>query len=343
MKLFIVGSDKIYAIENFYVKYLREAGVEVIHFPAQSYFYDYYQGGIVNKFLYRAGISGILKKINNRFIAAIEKYKPDIIWIFKGMEIFPSSLEWAKQQGIKLVNFNGDSPFVFSGKGSGNKNVTNSIHYYDLFLTYNRKDKKQMQAQYQIKSEILPFGYDLKNSLYKECEEIAEVKKVCFLGNPDSLRGAFLNELAAQNVKIDVYGNNWNKFVNHSNIELHGPVYGDKFWRILRKYRVQLNLMRPHNSCAHNMRTFEAGGVGAIQLAFDTTDHRMYFKENEEIFLFNDVTSCCSKIDKIMNLTTDKAKKIRERARLRSQIDGYSYEIRSVQALTFLNGLDNKK
>ena len=53
MKLFISGSDKVYAIENFYVKYLKEAGVDVFHFPAQSLFYDHYQKSIFNKLIYQ--------------------------------------------------------------------------------------------------------------------------------------------------------------------------------------------------------------------------------------------------------------------------------------------------
>ena len=118
MKLLIVGSDKVYAIENFYVKYLRELGVEVSHFSAQSIFYDYYKKHIFNKLVYRSGLSGIIKQINDRFKTAVEQFKPDIIWVFKGMEILPGSLEWAKAKSIFLVNYNGDSPFIFSGMGS---------------------------------------------------------------------------------------------------------------------------------------------------------------------------------------------------------------------------------
>ena len=343
MKLFIVGSDRLGAIETYYVKYLRDTGVNVMHFPAQSIFFDYYQRNIPNKLMYRLGLSSILQKININFKKAIEEFTPDIIWIFKGMEIFPQSLQWAKSKGIVLVNYNADSPFIFSGKGSGNKNVTVSIDLYDLFLTYNKEDKQQMEIQHHIRSEILPFGYDLKEEVFNEGESLKEVKKVCFLGNPDRIRAKFLTDLAKLNVKIDVYGFHWNRVVNHPNITIYNPVYKDDFWRTLRKYRVQLNLLRPHNLTTHNMRTFEAGGVGAIQLAPDTPDHRFYFKENEEIFLFNDVTSCCQKIDYLMNLPLQEAKQIRENVRNRSLNSGYDYKSRSDQALAFLKSIDDKK
>jgi len=340
MRLFIAGSDKVYAIENFYVKYLRKAGVEVYHFPAQTKFYDYYQKNAFNKIVYKSGLSSILKDINRSFRNKIEAFRPDIIWVFKGMEIFPESLDWAKLKGISLVNYNGDSPFIFSGKGSGNENVTNSIGLYDLFLTYNREDKKQMETK-KVWSEILPFGYDLRDDLFNECQQIEEMNQVCFLGNPDEERVSFIKDLAKMNVKIDVYGNNWKRYINHSNITVCQPVYGDDFWRILRKYRVQLNLMRPHNLTTHNMRSFEAAGVGAIQLAPATEDHQLYFKENEEIFLFKNVKSCANQIDKIKNLAVANANNIRRNVRQRALRDGYSYEMRSLQALSFLEKVNN--
>jgi spore maturation protein CgeB len=336
MRLFLVGSDNEYAIENFYVKYLKEAGVEVLHFPAQTIFYLYYQQGLINKILFRVGLSTIFKKINDEFKARVHKFAPDIIWIFKGMEIFPESLKWARAQGIKLVNYNGDSPFVFSGRGSGNKNVTGSIGLYDLFLTYSFVDKEKMESQYNVKAKIIPFGFDIDEDLFKQCEQIEEVKKVCFIGNADSPRANFLTSLADNGIEIDIYGDGWNRFIKHRRITVYKAVKNDEFWRTLRKYRIQLNLMRPHNLTTHNMRTFEAAGVGAIQLAPATKDHQLYFKENKEIFLFKDVESCANKIAEIKDLSIQQANLIRRNVRQRSLAAGYSYKKRSAEALSFI-------
>ena len=68
MKLLIAGSDKVYAIENFYVKYLRELGIEVFHFPSQSIFYDYYQKRLTNKLIFKAGLSSIITKIGKELM-----------------------------------------------------------------------------------------------------------------------------------------------------------------------------------------------------------------------------------------------------------------------------------
>ena len=339
MRLLIVGSDKIYAIENFYVKYLREAEINVSHFSAQSLFYDYYQKSILNKLIFKSGMSNILERINEQFKLAVSAYKPDIIWVFKGMEIFPQSLKWAKDKNIKLVNYNPDNPFLFSGKGSGNDNLKNAIALYDLHLTYNLEVKEKMEAGYKIPTQILPFGFDVSDDLFEACCAVGEVNRACFLGNPDSFRGKFLQQLAEAGIKIDVYGNNWKKFVQHENVNVFMPVYGDELWMVLRKYRVQINLMRPHNPDSHNMRSFEVPGIGGIQLAPDTPDHRKYFDPGTEIFLYSNVAECARQILFLQSLSITEANKIRIQARRRCLQSGYSYKERSKQALSFIEKL----
>lgn len=339
MKLMVVGSDKIFAIENFYFKYLSELGVETKTFNAQSFFFDYYQKGILNKLLFKFGLSGIHRQINILFREAVEKFKPEVIWVFKGMEIFPESLQWAKQKGIKLVSFNPDNPFIFTGKGSGNSNVTESIPLYDLHFTYNREIEQQLREKYQSKIAYLPFGFDVADEVFEKIRKQPEILKVCFLGNPDDQRAKFINSLAEMGVAIDVYGNNWNRFVKHANISVFNPVFEEELWSVLRRYRIQLNLMRIHNEQSHNMRSFEAPGIGAIMLAPDTEEHRSFFNNGNEVFLFSNTKDCFEQIQKILQLSPDEAATIRRNARERSISAGYTYRNRAAFALEVIKGI----
>ncbi len=336
MRLLVIGSDKIFAIENFYVHYLREFDIELYHFPAQSIFYDYYNKNIWNKILFKSGLSNIYKNINKSFQHIINSFEPDVILVFKGMEIFPHSLELVKKKGIKLINYNPDNPFVFSGKGSGNKNVINSFALYDLHLTYSLEVKNKIEKEYKMPVEILPFGFEVAEELYIKCVNQAEIIKACFLGNPDKERAKFIKGLAEEGILMDVFGNNWNKFISHPNIIIHAPVYGEDLWKTLRRYRVQLNLMRIHNLNSHNMRSFEVPGVGGIMVAPHTIEHELYFENQKEIFLFNSVINCAKTIRKLLNFSLIEANRIRQNARSRSITSGYSYKDRAKQLLTKL-------
>jgi spore maturation protein CgeB len=332
MNLLIVGSDKIFAIENIYVKYLKE-NHDVTLFPAQSIFYDYYyQKGIIHKLLFKAGLSNIYRKINKLLVEKIRAVKPDVVWVFKGMEISPKTLQWIKSQGIKLVNYNPDNPFIFTGKGSGNSNVTNSIALYDLHFTYNHEIKERLKSEYHVAVEDLPFGFEISDVLFNEAQQQTEINKLCFLGNPDKERAALLTTIAASGIPLDVFGHDWKDFITGSNVTIHPPVYADELWKTLRRYRVQLNMMRVHNQDSHNMRTFEIPGIAGIQLAPATTEHQQFFRQGEEIFLYKSPEDCIEQVKKILALSPEDANAIRRAAREKSVKQNYSYRGRAFSA-----------
>jgi spore maturation protein CgeB len=339
LKILISGSDKIYAIENFYVRYLKEAGAVVELFPANSIFHDYYYRGIVHKLIFRLGLSSIYKKINTSLLQEVNRFKPDVVWIFKGMETYPSTLEAISKLGIVLVNYNPDNPFLFTGKGSGNKNISNSVGLYNLHFAYSTEIKNEIEKQYKIPTELLPFGFDVSDELIEQCANEKEILKACFIGNPDEQRCRFLQQLAEGGVELDLYGNNWERYLKHPNIKTFQPVYGDEMWKCFCRYRVQLNMMRIHNTTSHNMRSFEVPAVGGILLAPDTPDHALFFEKGNEIFTYTDAADCISKIKNILALSPLQAQEIRMRARQKSVDNGYSYKKRSDAVLKVLSTL----
>jgi len=339
MHVLIVGSDKVFAIENFYVKYFRKLGVEVTHFSVNTLFYDYYDRSLFNKILYRLGISGIYSLINTKFKEIVSNQKPDVIWIFKGMEIFPETLLWAKAENCKLVNYNPDNPFLFSGRGSGNKNISKSMALYDLHFIYNLEIKKELEESCEATTALLPFGFEVSEELFEMCAAQEEVMEVCFLGNPDNERAAFIDSLAGMGVPVAVYGHGWKKMITNSSVKLYDAVYGEEQWKTLRRYRVQLNLMRKHNLDSHNMRTFEVAGVGGIMVAPDTTEHRLFFENRKEAFYFKNVSDCAKIIKNLLELPKEEAEKIRMAARERSVQSGYSYKDRTLFVKEVLESL----
>ena len=334
-RILIVGSDEKWSLERIYIKHLNELGIETCHYPAQSIFYKYYYKNILNKLLFRSGFSGIFKEISDGLLDNAARFKPDVIWFFKGMEITPEALKQLRSEGYFLVNYNPDNPFYFSGTGSGNKNITSSIGLYNLHLSYDRGIRERILKEFNVPCEMLLFGFELSDQLYEKCAQQDEVLKVCFLGNPDNDRVKFIEQLA-ETIPVDVYGNEWDKKVNHPNIHCHGPIYEDGFWKTLYRYRVQLNLMRPHNPASHNMRSFEIPGVGGIGLYPSTPDHLDYWKGENIIFIYDNISSCVSQAKYLLNLDKTQAAKIRERARLHS-VNNNSYKQRAKQALTIFN------
>src|SRR5437763_8097881 len=103
IKIMVVGSDHKAAMEHHYIKYFEEFHIPHSLFPAQGMFYEYYEASLLNKITFKLGIASIYKRINEELIAEVEARKPNVLFVFKGMEIFPSTLEYVRRLGIKLV------------------------------------------------------------------------------------------------------------------------------------------------------------------------------------------------------------------------------------------------
>ncbi|MBK9677731.1 MAG: hypothetical protein IPO69_02320 [Saprospiraceae bacterium] len=161
MRIYAVGSDYKWSIERYYLEQWRQyEGVTVELFPMQNLFYEYYYKSLVNKIKYRLGISTVLSIINTRLLEEIDGFAPDVIFVFKGFELLPSTLVKLAKKNIFLVNYNPDDPFVFSSPGSGNKNIKQSIPLYNLHFSYNRETARRINTQYQIPARELPFGFN---------------------------------------------------------------------------------------------------------------------------------------------------------------------------------------
>jgi spore maturation protein CgeB len=132
---------------------------------------------------------------------------------------------------------------------------------------------------------------------------------------------------------------NWKESSLHKNIQFKGAVFEEELWKKLRAYRVQLNLMRIHNPDSHNMRSFEIAGIGGIQLAPATEDHRIYFTDGKDIFLYTDQACCIAQIKKLLAMPVEAANQVREAVRARSIGEGYTYKDRANTVAKYLQDL----
>jgi hypothetical protein len=326
-------------LEHHYVRYLADHAT-VFTYPAEEVFNDYYHASPVHKVLYRLGLSRIHRTVGEGLLAAVEQERPDVVWVFKGMRVTPAVLQALRDRGIRLANYNPDHPFLFSSRGSGNRNVTDSIGLYDLHLCYSRAVMERISSSYGIATARLPFAMELPEADYAAIEEVPEIARACFVGNPDETRVEHLLAMAKGGVALDVFGHGWEgRLPRLPHVRIHDAVYGLEYWRTIRAYRVQLNIFRPHNVGNHNMRTFEVPGAGGILLAPDSPEHREFFREGQEIFLYRNKEDMVGVARQLLSMPSEEAAAVRRRARDRSVADRYTYRERAAQAAAALAAL----
>lgn len=320
----------------------KMAGVEVdyIYHPDD---FDARIKTITDKIIYRLNPRILLGEINKAIIKKIDIFQPDILWIFKGMEIFPETLEYAKSKGVFLSSYNPDHPFKYVSRGSGNSFVKNSIPLYDLHFSYSKKICEELYDQYSIRATHLPFGYDIPYDL-EELDEAAEINKVCFVGFRDDRRSAVVRLLGAAGISVDVYGPGWENEQGFELLKTHKAVVDRDYWLTLRKYRVQLNIFRDHNFDSHNMRSFEIPAVGGIMVAPKSSEHDLFFKDKGEYFSYTSNEDLISQCKHLLGLNFESGNEIRRSARKRCVDSGYSYSERASFVIdSFVNAGFNRR
>ena len=334
MKLLFSNTKNKHLLAPQYVDELQKSGVDV----KSSYFFDitaFFQKSLTGKIVFKLFPSLIYFLCNTSLLRDVKKYQPDMVVIFKGMEIVPKTLQKLKSRGVFLINYNPDHPFQYFTKASGNDNVKNSIPLYDLHITYSYQIKKEMNLSYPHATvEVLPFGYP---TYFDEISHQSnDIKKICFLGYGDEHRASVIKAILDLGYEIDIYGENWKKYLSPTKkLNLFPSVYGEKYFRKLADYRIQLNLLRTHNFKSHNMRSFEIPSCGGVMLSVHTKEQHNFFREGKEAFYYDDATELLKKIDQIMKMPIYEAEQIRNQARKRAKI--HSYHHRSQKLMQLIN------
>jgi spore maturation protein CgeB len=326
MKILIVGSNESYAIEKKYHRYFKENGHEVDLYPLANLAGYRILHNPVLRILRRLNFSGIYEFDNKNLLKYISNKRPEVVWIFKGIEILPKTIRLIKSLKINIINYNPDHPFIRTFSASGGKNVEKCVPLYDLHFCYSLDLCRTIQKKYNIPTVYLPFGFELSEEVFQISAQEPELLKVVFVGNPDKYRKKIIQYLADNKVNIDVYGYGWNKWLtNNKYITIYNGVEKKDFWLAMRKYRVNLNIFRPHNEGSHNMRTFEIPAIGGIMLAPSSKEHSMFFKENEEFFTYTDLASLLSSCNYLLRMSPEDANRIRNNARNKCVKEDYTY------------------
>ncbi len=328
-KILLVGSMGKAAIESYYCKHLRTMGFDVSVFDCVK-FYD--SMSLKNRLLRRLGHTKIYQSANRELVKHCVAKRPDFLWVFKGVELTSTTLCAIKELGITLANFNPDHPFIRTSVAHGGSNIAECVPLYDIYFSYSRKLRDELSGKGSQRSIWLPFGFELLDTDYTSALEDCEQMKVCFIGTLDANRTTTLRALARNGIPIDFYGPSCRfsrRLKAERNVRVRGLVFDTEFWKIARRYRIQLNFFRPHNRGSHNQRSFEVPSVGGILLTPDSAEQRLFFNEGEEMFFYRNEGEIPDLVETIFSMSTKEILEIRDNARRRSILSDYSYSARS--------------
>ncbi len=239
---------------------------------------------------------------NKRVIQAAAKHCPDVVFIIKGHNLLPSTIQAVKKTGPMVVNFYPDNPFAL-WNNNGTAAVLKSLPLFDCFLSWSPILTPCLLASGVKHVCPFPFAYD--ETIYNSTPPLQITTApidVCFIGTWEPAREVFLAEVINRlpGVSFGIWGNLWQEHAQAPGVKkwLRGKaIYAHEMTSIYKNALIVLNFLRDQNSHAHNMRTFEVPATKSFLLTERTEQQAaIFFQENYSIACFSGIDELTEKI-----------------------------------------------
>ena len=300
--ILLVGRAQQMSMEQMYVRAFQANGcreVELLDIEADRPAWS--QNRLANRLLPGAGHAWAGQRLLTHLRGCNDRYR--WIIVFKGMEFSRHVLEECRKLSPSALwlNINPDDPYNVAVRGASNSNVLESLSFFDAYCIWSRSIADRLRADGCNRVIYLPFGYDETCHVPYEGPSQADPARILFFGAWDREREAVLAQLTGYNVII--HGGRWERagrafpFRNSLSRQY---VFGSAMAPIIASSAICLNLLRPQNRGAHNMRTFEIPAMGGLMLTGRTKEQHAFFPENEACYMYADVVELKTKIKYIL-------------------------------------------
>ncbi len=298
-----------------------------------------YQRTVLDKVFSRLKIPRDPHQLNKRIILECKTFKPDIIFIVRGLMVLPSTLKKVKSMGVKSISWTNDDMFA---KHNRSLWYTKGVKYYDLVAT---------QKSYNCNPDELPslganaFFQDKAfepsvNYPVKDCSQFDCVHDVVFVGTQEADRYDHIRYLAENGIKVHVYG--WGTVDaahEHDNLIFHDKhLYGEDFSAALGCSKIALNFLRKMNRDLQTSRSIEIPASKGFMLAERTDEHLRLFKEGVEAEYFDSKEELLEKVTYYLNHESER-QQIAEAGFKRCYTSDYTFKNRMSELIEkVLNG-----
>jgi len=223
-----------------------------------------------------------------RLLAALARARPDVVLFLKCDDLHAGLYALARRvTGATLVAFHPDDPWSRRGlgrRGAAHARAVAQLRRVDHAFLWSRPLVERARAE-GVRCDYLTFACDPE--LHARVDDVSDDERrafgsdVCFIGNWDEEREAWLGPLADAGLDLAIWGTDyWVRRCRHPGIQRAWrgrPLYGREQAVAARASAVMVNVLRRQNKGACNMRTFEIPCVGGFMLHERSAEAAAYF------------------------------------------------------------------
>lgn len=270
------------------------------------------------------------RKENSQIIEKINSTYYDIVWIDKGITIFPETLQYIKKKSPKtlLISY---SPDNMALRHNQSQQYLECIPLYDYIITnksYILDDLKKLGAKnvrFVNNSYESTFHYP-RTLTPEDYKEIGG--DIGFVGAWEKERCESILYLAQHGLNVRVWGGGkWLKYKGmYPNLTIEDKgLYSENYSKSFQAFKISLCFLRKMNFDLQTTRTVEIPACGGFMMAERTSEHQAMFEEGKEAVFFSSNEELLEKCKYYLSHEEER-KQIATAGLKRCQTSGYSNE-----------------
>ena len=343
MKILVVGDFEFDIYEKAFYDSFIFFGNETFKYKLVLSGSKYSPIRILYKFENKFSIGILTYLLNYNLINYVNFIQPDLIFIYRGRQIFYRTLLKIKYKNpdTLIFNYNNDDPFSNLYPNFFWRHYKKSIKIYDYIFCYREKNIEDLKLLGQYNSSILK-SYYIKANNFRYNHSIRPID-IVFIGHYENDgRDDLINEFFLKNYNFKLYGTEWEKSKHYKNIfAINGPVKRldlKEYNNILNQSKISLVFLSQRNNDTYTRRCFEIPATGCVMLSQRSKTLEKMFIENKEIIFFDNTQDAIKKIDYYINSLND-LNFISDNAMLRLKQDRHEVNDRIQDVINVYNKL----
>jgi spore maturation protein CgeB len=271
----------------------------------EFYYISFHATDITTKVIQKAIRYLQIREFNKAIVTSIDLFKPDVLLVYKGRFVLPSTLEYAKKKGHKLALFYPDVSMKAHGKY-----IPLDIPYYDIVFTTKTFGIKDLKEAFGVNNAIfIPHGFDPE--IHRKLHVSEGNRKIfgcdaSFIGVYSPKKEQLLAKIKEKlpNINMKIWGPQWEKATSQAiktSIQ-NLAVFGDMYALAIQCSKINMGILNEQVVGASSgdlitSRTFHIPGSFGFMLHEKNEESLQYFTEDKEAGFFAGVDDIAEKVD----------------------------------------------
>ncbi len=304
MKILVVGDGHSEIHEIAVAGAFRQLGHDVREFYWHRYFSCKRNSAwlrLQNKFILGPRIG----RLNADLAAEAVRFAPDLMFVYRGTHVLPSTLRWLKTQlpRCRVLGYNNDDPFAAKQPRWTWRYFLKGLPLYDAVFAYRGHNVSHFLRAGAKRAELLMPWFIPERDRPTDAANRFRYD-VVFVGHYENdHRLIYLKALTESGIEFRLFGPDWERAPRSDWLAKLGPiraVRGEEYRNTLCSARIALCFFSKLNRDTYTRRCFEIPATRTMMLCEYSEDAARLYKEGEEAEFFKTPEEMIEKIRKYL-------------------------------------------